>query len=74
MGQATPRLAVVPGPFDPGPPRWDPTTEIFPGGPHPVMAHHMHEEQRRAEEEDRMRLAMARARRKRTTQHLLLLR
>jgi hypothetical protein len=59
-----PRLAAVPGPFDTGPPRWDPTTEIFPGGPHLAMAHHMR--LLREEEEDReLRAAAARRRRRR---------
>ena len=29
------------GPFDPGPPQWNPSTEIHPGGPHPGMVHRM---------------------------------
>jgi len=58
------RLAAVPGPFDPGPPSWDPTMEIFPGGPHPAMAHHMHLV-REEEEHRQQQVAAARRRRRR---------
>ena len=61
----------MPGPFDPGPPRWDPTMEIFPGGPHPGAVHQMHEERIRAEEEER---AFLEATIRRRRNHLLLLR
>ena len=61
------RLAAVPGPFDTSPRPWDPTTEVFPGGPHPGMVHRLHEEARIREEEEAMR-----AKRKRRNLILLL--
>lgn len=73
MQSGGPTLAPVPGPFDPGPPRWNPTTEIFPGGPHPGAVHQMHEEQRLRDEE-RALIAAAAVREARMRQHLLLLR
>jgi hypothetical protein len=49
-------MTTMPGSFDLGPPSWNPTTEIYPGGPHPGAVHQMQlireEEEHRAREDD----------------------
>jgi hypothetical protein len=61
----------VNAPFEYQPPRWDPTTEIFPGGPHPGMVAQMHAAR---EEEERRAVELQRVAAQQRANHLLLLR
>jgi hypothetical protein len=53
-----------------GPPQWNPSLEAWPGGPHPGAIAMMFDEKRQREEDE----SAAQVARKRTTNHLLLLR